>query len=401
MKLSRLCATALAIVAMAATVGYAAKNPIVGGKEMFPNKNIVENAVNSADHTTLVAAVKAAGLVDTLMSPGPFTVFAPTNAAFAKLPAGTVDTLLKPENKGTLTKVLTYHVVPGRVSSADLKKMIKKEKGTATLKTVSGGMLWATMQGQRHRAEGREGRLVEGHAGQRLPVQRRHSRRRQRRPSELGAWQVIVNSADEEHFGTLGGRDFTVVRILIGVMKVTRAQHTAVDHDRSLQDVALLRPRVTMRGIDRSRVGLQRHRHHSACAIDSKDPHPDARQARLDPLRRLRPHGIAAGSCDGGEHAIAHAWRRIDLRHAGGERDGRVVEPRDFLPRAGRQGGDERLELALFVGVERADRIGKGQRFDVLGNHAECSSCTRSDVRPARMRVLTVPSGRPSLAASS
>ncbi len=147
MKLATLCSTALAIVATAATIVYAAKNPIVGGKEMFPNKNIVENAVNSADHTTLVAAVKAAGLVDTLMSPGPFTVFAPTNAAFSKLPAGTVDTLLKPENKSTLTKVLTYHVVPGRISSADLKKWIKKEKGTATLKTVSGGMLWATMQG--------------------------------------------------------------------------------------------------------------------------------------------------------------------------------------------------------------------------------------------------------------
>ena len=147
MKLSRLCGTALAIVTMVATLGYAAKNPVVGGKEMFPNKNIVENAVNSADHTTLVAAVKAAGLVDTLMSPGPFTVFAPTNSAFAKLPTGTVDTLLKPENKGTLTKVLTYHVVPGRISSADLKKWIKKENGTATLKTVSGGTLWATMQG--------------------------------------------------------------------------------------------------------------------------------------------------------------------------------------------------------------------------------------------------------------
>jgi uncharacterized surface protein with fasciclin (FAS1) repeats len=147
MKLAGLCGTALAIVTMAATIGFAAKNPIVGGKEMFPNKNIVENAVNSADHTTLVAAVKAAGLVDTLMSPGPFTVFAPTNAAFAKLPAGTVDTLLKPENKGTLTKVLTYHVVPGRISSADLKKAIKKENGTAVLKTVSGGMLWATMKG--------------------------------------------------------------------------------------------------------------------------------------------------------------------------------------------------------------------------------------------------------------
>jgi uncharacterized surface protein with fasciclin (FAS1) repeats len=147
LKLTTLCGTALSVVAMAATISYAAKNPIVGGNEMFPNKNIVENAVNSADHTTLVAAVKAAGLVDTMMSPGPFTVFAPTNAAFAKLPAGTVGTLLKPGNKGTLTKVLTYHVVPGRISSADLKKWIKKENGTAMLKTVSGGMLWATMQG--------------------------------------------------------------------------------------------------------------------------------------------------------------------------------------------------------------------------------------------------------------
>ncbi|HEY9464544.1 MAG TPA: fasciclin domain-containing protein [Vicinamibacterales bacterium] len=91
--------------------------------------------------------MKAAGLVDTLMSPGPFTVFAPTNSAFAKLPAGTVDTLLKPENKGMLTKVLTYHVVPGRISSADLKKLIKNENGMATLKTVSGGMLWAMMRG--------------------------------------------------------------------------------------------------------------------------------------------------------------------------------------------------------------------------------------------------------------
>jgi uncharacterized surface protein with fasciclin (FAS1) repeats len=146
MTLQTLTGAALMILALA-TVGYAAKNPIVGGQEMFPNKNIVQNAVNSADHTTLVAAVKAAGLVDTLQGAGPFTVFAPTNAAFAKLPSGTVDTLLKPENKSTLTKVLTYHVVPGRLSSVDLKKQIKKGNGTATLKTVSGGMLWAMMQG--------------------------------------------------------------------------------------------------------------------------------------------------------------------------------------------------------------------------------------------------------------
>ena len=107
----------------------------------------MQNAVNSADHTTLVAAVKAAGLVDTLQGAGPFTVFAPTNAAFGKLPAGTVDTLLKPENKDTLTKVLTYHVVAGRMSAMDLKKAIKAGSGKAELHTVSGGKLWAMMKG--------------------------------------------------------------------------------------------------------------------------------------------------------------------------------------------------------------------------------------------------------------
>jgi uncharacterized surface protein with fasciclin (FAS1) repeats len=124
----------------------AAKDPDVGGAAMFPSKNIVENAVNSKDHTTLVAAVKAAGLVQTLEGPGPFTVFAPTNEAFEKLPAGTVDTLLKPENKDQLTKVLTYHVVAGKVSSKDLMKMIKTGGGKAELKTVEGGTLTATMQ---------------------------------------------------------------------------------------------------------------------------------------------------------------------------------------------------------------------------------------------------------------
>ena len=125
---------------------YAA-DVMVGGQNMAPSKDIIDNAVNSADHTTLVAAVKAAGLVDTLKGKGPFTVFAPTNAAFAKLPAGTVDTLLKPENKATLTKVLTYHVVAGRLSAKDLMTMIKKGDGTAELKTVSGGKLWVMMNG--------------------------------------------------------------------------------------------------------------------------------------------------------------------------------------------------------------------------------------------------------------
>ena len=120
-------------------------DPDVGGAAMYPTKNIVQNAVNSEDHTTLVAAVKAAGLVETLEGPGPFTVFAPVNAAFAKLPAGTVDTLLKPENKGELVKVLTYHVVAGRITSADLVRLIKKGHGKAELKTVEGGMLTATL----------------------------------------------------------------------------------------------------------------------------------------------------------------------------------------------------------------------------------------------------------------
>src|SRR5262249_58075528 len=112
-----------------------------GGAPMYPSRNIVQNAVNSKDHTTLVAAVKAAGLVDTLQSPGPFTVFAPTNDAFAKLPAGTVDTLLKPENKKTLTNVLTYHVVPGRFTTKDLRQRIVAGGGKAELKTVQGGPL--------------------------------------------------------------------------------------------------------------------------------------------------------------------------------------------------------------------------------------------------------------------
>ncbi len=122
------------------------KDPMVGGAAMYPSKNIVENAMNSKDHTTLVTAVKAAGLVGTLEGPGPFTVFAPTNAAFDKLPAGTVDTLLKPENKDQLVKILTYHVVPGRLTTKDLAKLIKKGDGKAELKTVQGEMLTATMQ---------------------------------------------------------------------------------------------------------------------------------------------------------------------------------------------------------------------------------------------------------------
>src|ERR1700733_110796 len=137
----------LGIVATVGTLAIAGSDPMVGGHEMSPSKNIIQNAVNSNDHTTLVAAGKAAGLVDTLKGPRPFTVFSPTNEAFAKLPAGTVDTLLKPENKEMLTKILTYHVVAGRLSANDLRKMIREGHGQATLKTVSGGTLTAMMQG--------------------------------------------------------------------------------------------------------------------------------------------------------------------------------------------------------------------------------------------------------------
>ncbi|MEP6705217.1 MAG: fasciclin domain-containing protein [Acidobacteriota bacterium] len=123
-------------------------NPMVGGAAMYKTKNIVENAMNSKDHTTLVAAVQAAGLVDTLKSAGPFTVFAPTNAAFDKLPSGTVMTLVKPENKETLAKILTYHVVAGNFDSKAIMKAIKKGKGRAEFKTVSGGTLTAMMMGK-------------------------------------------------------------------------------------------------------------------------------------------------------------------------------------------------------------------------------------------------------------
>ena len=142
-----LAAAALSLACGAASAGQMAngwaghKAPIVGGAPMYPSRTIVENAVNSKDHTTLVAAVKAAGLVDTLNGPGPFTVFAPVNSAFDALPAGTVDTLLKPENKATLVKILTYHVVAGRISARDLIARARAHGGTTELTTVEGGKL--------------------------------------------------------------------------------------------------------------------------------------------------------------------------------------------------------------------------------------------------------------------
>lgn len=130
-----------------ATAVPAQDAPMVGGAPMYPNRTIAENAANSGDHTTLVAAVTAAGLVDTLSGPGPFTVFAPTDAAFAKLPAGTVETLVQPANKATLTKILTYHVVSGRVSAAQLIEQINAGGGSAALTTVAGGTLTASLRG--------------------------------------------------------------------------------------------------------------------------------------------------------------------------------------------------------------------------------------------------------------
>jgi uncharacterized surface protein with fasciclin (FAS1) repeats len=147
MKKTFLATLAVAALAITSLSAFAQKDPEVGGAAMYPSKTIVENAVNSPIHKTLVAAVKAAGLVDTLNSPGPFTVFAPTDDAFAKLPEGTVDNLVKPENKDTLVKILTYHVVPGRITSKDLKSMIHKGHGKATLKTVQGEDLTASMSG--------------------------------------------------------------------------------------------------------------------------------------------------------------------------------------------------------------------------------------------------------------
>jgi uncharacterized surface protein with fasciclin (FAS1) repeats len=140
---------AIALVAIAIAPKTYAQTKMVGGAPMYPTKNIVENAVNSKDHTTLVAAVKAAGLVETLESAGPFTVFAPTNEAFNKLPAGTVDNLVKPENKATLTKILTYHVVAGRLSAEDLMAKVKEGMGKAELTTVAGGKLIVMEKGKK------------------------------------------------------------------------------------------------------------------------------------------------------------------------------------------------------------------------------------------------------------
>lgn len=148
--MKKLLVVAFALAAFAfAPQAFAQKNPMVGGAAMYNTKDIVDNAVNSKDHTTLVAAVKAAGLVETLKSAGPFTVFAPTNEAFDKLPEGTVATLVKPENKATLTKILTYHVLAGKYSAGDIVAAIKKGNGKATFTTVQGEKLYASMDGKK------------------------------------------------------------------------------------------------------------------------------------------------------------------------------------------------------------------------------------------------------------
>jgi len=150
MKTTKFLSIAIVFTLLLGTSVFAQKEKtvMVGGAPMYPSKNIIENAVNSKDHTTLVAAVKAADLVATLQGKGPFTVFAPTNEAFAKLPKGTVEMLLKPENKAKLQSILTYHVVAGKMSSADIAKAIKKGNGKATLTTVQGGKLTAWMEGK-------------------------------------------------------------------------------------------------------------------------------------------------------------------------------------------------------------------------------------------------------------
>ena len=187
-KLSRLHAFTAALLlagALAIPALEAADNPMVGGAPMFADKNIVENAVNSKDHTTLVAAVKAAGLVDTLKGAGPFTVFAPTNDAFAALPAGTVDGLLKPEKKDQLTKILTCHVVAADAMSDAIKKMVMDDGGAHKVKTVGGCEFTVKAVGRQDHDRRRDGRRRQRHHRRRRPVERRDPRHRQGAAAEV------------------------------------------------------------------------------------------------------------------------------------------------------------------------------------------------------------------------
>ena len=195
-----------AMTAMISTMAVAAGNdPMVGGAPMSATKNIVQNASMANNLTTLVAAVKAAGLVDTLETPGPFTVFAPTNEAFDKLPAGTVQTLLKPENKDQLTKVLTYHVVSGKVNAADLMKQIKDSGGKAEPEDGRRRDADCFHAGQAHRSDRCQGRHGDGHHRQRLPVERRRPRHRQRTVAELIRGKPLMSGAP------LSGAPFFIV----------------------------------------------------------------------------------------------------------------------------------------------------------------------------------------------
>ena len=192
-RIALLAAAAFSALALTATVvapvSAEEKTVMVGGAAMFPSKNIIQNAVNSKDHTTLVAAVKAAGLVETLEGKGPFTVFAPTNAAFGKLPAGTVDNLVKPENKATLTKILTYHVVPGKLEASDLTDGKK-------LKTAEGEELTVKHQDGKVMDHRRQGRNLDGDDPERQPVQRRDPRGRHRADARVVTPHAPVSSPD-------------------------------------------------------------------------------------------------------------------------------------------------------------------------------------------------------------
>ena len=182
-RLITMCA-ALSVLAAAGVVAKE-KTVMVGGAAMYPSKDIIDNAMNSKDHTTLVAAVKAAGLVSTLKGPGPFTVFAPTNAAFDKLPKGTVDMLLKPEHLDQLKVVLTYHVVPGRLDSKTLMEWAHKGQGTAELKTVSGDTLWVAMKDGKLWLKDGKGMTASITTAGCLSVQWRHPRHRHRRDGQV------------------------------------------------------------------------------------------------------------------------------------------------------------------------------------------------------------------------
>ena len=201
LKKNLLASAAVAMLSLT-SLASAQTDPKVGGADMYPTKTIVENAVNSPIHKTLVAAVKAAGLVDTLNSAGPFTVFAPTDAAFAKLPAGTVDKLTQPDQKATLTKILTYHVVPGKLSTKDIDAAIKAGGGKAMMKTVEGDSLTFTGSGKRHHHHRRQGRHRDDYGRECLPVERCYPGHRQRSDAVIATLSNRLNCSPQRTGGT-------------------------------------------------------------------------------------------------------------------------------------------------------------------------------------------------------